>query len=223
MSAKNVASAICRMAIVLLAAVATLPSSGATGGDDAAKAKAVKAQMKRIIIPQISLKPPATIEDAVDLLRKMSRDYDDPKLPPEKRGVFLFLKRNSNDAAPTVQELEASNISLWDALDKVCAGCGWSFGINGSVVCIVPKGQAASKLTVRAIKFTERKLDAKAGTANVKDFTKKTAMLKAWLEQQGVEWPSGSTFMYVPSARMLRVKNTEDNLDKIEKIMRPLR
>ena len=186
---------------------------------DAEKAKTVEETMKRIIIPNLCLKPPATIIDAVEVLSKMSRDYDDPTLPVERRGVFLFLKNNPNNAAPTVQELDETNISLWDALDKVCAGCGWKFGINGSIVCIVPKGEAASQLITRGIKFSERTVDAKAGTAGVKDSFKKRDMLKAWLEQQGVDWPSGSSFMYISGYNMLRVKNTKDNLDKIEKLL----
>lgn len=218
----NMASAICRMAIVLLAAAGTLPLSGAPKGKAAAaeSEKAVEARMKRIIIPHLSLKPPATIADAVDVLKKMSRDYDDPSLPLEKRGVFLFVKSNPKAAVPTVKELEASDISLWDALDKVCAGCGWKFGISGSVVCIAPKGEAAVKLITRGIKISERAVDKKAGTAGVKDFTKKRDMLKAWLEREGVDWPNGSSFHYIPAAKTLRVTNTKENIDKIQKLVR---
>ena len=222
METKNATSVIGRMAIVLLAAAATLPLSGApkSKAPEAAQEKAVEKRMKRIIIPHLSLKPPATIADAVKVLSKMSRDYDDPKLPLENRGVFLFIKSSPKASVPTVKELEASDISLWDALDQVCAGCGWKFGISGSMVCIAPKEEATSKLITRGIKISERAVDKKAGTAGIKDFAKRRDMLKAWLERQGVDWPSGSSFHYIPSEKVLRVTNTKENIDKIQKLVR---
>ncbi|MBO6067492.1 MAG: hypothetical protein J6P80_04995, partial [Kiritimatiellae bacterium] len=58
---------------------------------EAAAAKAVEAQMKKIIIPNVAFRPPCTIVDAIEFFRAASKDYDDPKLPLEQRGCNFAI------------------------------------------------------------------------------------------------------------------------------------
>ena len=182
--------------------------------------EATKARMKKIILPSVRFGPPATIVDAVDFLRFASKQHDDPKLPPERRGLNFILRAPPGGTKfMELPQIDEADISLWDALGKVCASCGWKFTVDGALVFVMPKGSTSEQLLTRGIHVDEAALDSKAGTAGIKDFGAKTAKWKSWLESQGVDWPDGSRMMYIPSVGTLRVTNTEDNLDKIENIM----
>lgn len=185
------------------------------------KMDGTEARMRKIIIPEISLKPPATLSDAVKYFAKASRDYDNPKLPLEKRGVFLILKPGQNGKIPEIKAIETKEVSLWDALGRVCADCGYRVAIERSVVVILPK-DAAESLETRFVAISEPNLDRKIGTGKIKDTFKKTEKWKEWLEAKGVDWPDGSKMLYVNfgAKKMLRITNTAGNLDKIERLVR---
>lgn len=130
--------------LMITAKVASAPSKAPAKAQpsedrEAAEAKAVEAQMKKIIIPNVSFKPPCTIIDAMEFFRAASKDYDDPKLPPEQRGCNFAIKTANDGKVPVVPMFAASNISLWDALKQVCASCDYKFAIYGKIVCIMPK------------------------------------------------------------------------------------
>jgi len=114
-------------------------------------------RMKRIVIPEVSFHPPATIIDAVDFLKQASRDFDDPNIPLEKRGVSFILSLNLKPSAeservddpfsgklseiydiPVMPAMKANNISLYDALKLICEATGMKFRIEPRCVRIVP-------------------------------------------------------------------------------------
>ena len=93
--------------------------------------------MKEIIIPTVAFRPPATIVDAVEYLRQASRNYDRPNVPTNKRGVNFMLRLNANQGKiATIPCVEASNISLWNALNLICKSCGYKFNADNKVVYI---------------------------------------------------------------------------------------
>ncbi len=126
-------------------------------------------RMKDMRLPNISFKPPATIVEAVDSFRQMSKDYDRPDLPPEKRG-FNFVLRTPQPLTITQSEesegfggeaeapsnglavitaISASDISFYDALKLVCDTVDYKFVVNGSVVMVMAKGEASSDMVSR--------------------------------------------------------------------------
>ncbi len=126
-------------------------------------------RMKEMRLPNISFKPPATIVEAVDSFRQMSKDYDRPDLPPEKRG-FNFVLRTPQPVTVTrgeesegfggdaeapstglavITTLAASDISFYDALKLVCDTVDYKFVVNGSVVMVMAKGEASSDMVSR--------------------------------------------------------------------------
>ena len=206
--------------------------------ENAAKeAKVAEARMKKIIIPRVRFGPPATMVDAVEVFRVWSKEYDDHELPEEKRGVnFAFMGASADLKIPEIPKIDESNINMWDALCKVCASCDWKFVVRGDHVCVMPKTIATEQLLTRSYPFpdeTKALLDEKAGTTAIhtkvcagdgQAYEEMNAKYKAWFETQGVDWPMDSNgrradIVYVRAFEKLRVTNTEDNLDKIEKLL----
>ena len=127
----------------------------------AKREKALVAKLKVIVIPEVELRPPATIIDAIDFLYQASADYDDPATPVERRGVNfavknpnqLTLKRGQEDGLPRISSNKSSkgdqpNISalsakfctLYDTLTNVCAEVDARFMIRDNTVVIYPAG-----------------------------------------------------------------------------------
>ncbi len=53
--------------------------------------QAIERRMKEMMLPSITFKPPATIIDAVDFFRQVSKDYDRPEIPVDQRGFNFVL------------------------------------------------------------------------------------------------------------------------------------
>ncbi len=116
-------------------------------------------KMRSIEIPSINFRQ-ANINDVIDFLQQASRDYDDPQLPPEKRGVNLILKTGNQAAAstelpsddPFAQASEAASsggvppvtfkatsMNLYEVLQVITDISGLKFRIRGNIVMIMPQ------------------------------------------------------------------------------------
>ena len=102
--------------------------------------KVVVARMKQIMLPRFSVKPPATLKDAVGFLRKASKDYD-----PRKDGVDIILKTAKGESVPAVPKISATDLSVYNALDLITGSVGYDFDVNGECVVVFKKGAAAKK------------------------------------------------------------------------------
>lgn len=109
--------------------------NGATASD-----QVVVARMKQIMLPSFSVKPPATLKDAVGFLRKASKDYD-----PRKDGVDIILKTAKGESVPAVPKISATDLSVYDALDLVTGAVGYGFAAKGDSVVVSKEGDAAKK------------------------------------------------------------------------------
>ena len=96
----------------------------------------------------------------IEFLQQASRDYDDPQLPPEKRGVNLILKTGaptsssseitsddpfqqasesaSSGGVPPVT-FKATSMNLYEALQVITDISGLKFRIRGNIVMIMPQ------------------------------------------------------------------------------------
>lgn len=108
---------------------------GATPSD-----KAVVARMKQIMVPTIDIKPLSTLKDAVEILRKASKEYD-----PRKDGVNIVLKTAKGEAVPVVPKIHGNNMSIYNALDLILGSVGYDFDVNGECVVVFKKGATAKK------------------------------------------------------------------------------
>ena len=116
-------------------------------------------KMRNIEIPSINFRQ-ANINDVIEFLQQASRDYDDPQLPPEKRGVNLILKTNqaasSSEAIPSDDPFaqasesassggvppvtfKATSMNLFEVLQVITDISGLKFRIRGNIVMIMPQ------------------------------------------------------------------------------------
>ncbi len=136
----------------------------------------ISKKLREIVIPEVTFRPPATIIDAVDFFKQASRDYDNPEIPLEQRGVNLVLKLASGmtpsaapaaeaapadpfaapapaagaSGVPVISALSARFINLYDALKLVCDVTGMKFRIRGNIVMIVPANDPDAELMTRS-------------------------------------------------------------------------
>ena len=109
--------------------------NGATQAD-----AVVVARMKQIVLPTLNIKPPATLKDAVDLLRKASKECDH-----RKDGVNFVLEIAEGEPMPAVPRIRAGNISVYNALDLVLESVDYDFEVKGESVVVFKKGGGAKK------------------------------------------------------------------------------
>jgi general secretion pathway protein D len=130
----------------------------------------VSKKLKKIIIPEVTFRPPATIVDAIDFFKQASIDYDDPEIPLDQRGVNLILKlpqastaapadggaadvfapgASTTTGIPSIPAISARFLSLYDSLKLVCDVTGMKFRISGKIVMIVPMNDPDQQLVTR--------------------------------------------------------------------------
>jgi len=118
-------------------------------------------KLNSIMIPEAILCPPATLVDAIDFLRQASRDYDNPTIPEEQRGVNMILKlplvssnatvsATATTEVPGVPSIRLRSVPLHDILDLVCDMTGMAFLIKGNMVLIVPRNDPAIQAQTRS-------------------------------------------------------------------------
>ena len=140
-------------------------------------------RMKKIRLPEIKFNPPATIMDAVQFFIQASKDYDNPDLPPERRGFNFYLRpreqlaadtdssaEEANDFSSTGDEdesaqntlglapiptISANNISFYEALKLVCDSVDYKFIVRGSIVMVMHKDMSTAEILARKYNVPE--------------------------------------------------------------------
>lgn len=101
-------------------------------------------KLHAIVIPELAFRPPATIIDALDFFKQVSRDFDSQEIPLEQRGLSFILKLPDKTAnqetgiVPTIPPVVARSICMWDALELVCNATNMKFYVHEYWVWIIP-------------------------------------------------------------------------------------
>lgn len=140
---------------------------------------------------------------------------------------------------PVVPIITASDISFYDALKLVCEAVNYKFTVKGPMVTIMHKDVSIAEMHTRSFpvlsSFMERMDTAQTDVADLRasgntGFTlssrpksenaeggeNKEQDWKEFFRLMGVEWPEGSSIMYIRTLGKLRVKNTLENLAELE-------
>jgi hypothetical protein len=106
-------------------------------------AKTVR-QLKAIKMPEVSFCAPSTMKDFAEYMSQATKDFDDPAVPLEERGIKFVCKESV--AAKTEPEKQkpvaplipcpgvVATTTAWDVLTNVCHSVGCQFEVvNGKV------------------------------------------------------------------------------------------
>ena len=197
----------------------------------------VTQKLKAITIPEMTFRPPATIVDAIDFFKQASIDYDDPSVPLDQRGVSFILCLNhdtspvavagepvdvfataSNSVFPVLAGVSVRFISLYDALELVCevSDAKWCVA-EGGYVLITPREWHGDCIT-RSYTVPQALSDKLFNECQGSDFgADSNKVWEVFFKQLGAIGKN-SKIEYLPVIGKLRVTNTQENLDTIEKV-----
>ena len=170
-------------AVSLSEGVAETVKSAAGDDPERTSEQEIIERMKAIRLPEIKFNPPATIMDAVQFFIQASKDYDNPDLPPERRGFNFFLRpreqltadtdtsgEEANDFSSTGEEddsaqnthglapiptISANNISFYEALKLVCDSVDYKFIVRDSIVMVMHKDMSTAEILARKYNVPE--------------------------------------------------------------------
>ena len=203
---------------------------------------AVLQKMRRVVIPELSFRPPDTIIDALDFLKQASSDFDEPEIPLEERGVSLILKLSpspnavkpaggddpfagggaSSPDAPVIPPMTARHINLYDALKLVCDVTGMKFEIHDAGFIMITPLDDEGELLTRTYQMSAPLMACPHNTSDdTSDETQHGGRWEPYFEKLGVTWPSGSSIISQGADFWrLHVTNTRGNLARIEQILK---
>ena len=140
--------------------------------------------------------------------------------------------------AAVIPTISVNNISFYDALTLICESVGYKFKVKNGIVVVMPKDMSTEEMVTRSYpvlsSFMDRMSTASSdmkemraggfggGNNNRNDDSGEENQEKDWKEffsMLGVQWPEGSSIMYIKTIGKLRVKNTYENLAELEKAL----
>ncbi len=199
--------------------------------------KMITQKLNTIIIPQLDLRS-ATLREAVDFLKKKSVELDTAEPDPAKRGVNMVLKLGEAPVAPAavpglapsvstfdgnpvhlgglVREepritVSLRNIPLMEALRYVTGLAQMKFRVEPFTVSIMPVNAGTGVLITKEFKVDVRSINA-LGLARNPD-------PKAAIAEKGVSFPAGAAAFWNPDLKRLVIRNTQENLDAVERLL----
>lgn len=190
--------------------------------------------LDRTIIDRVALEQ-ASLADAIDFLR-MTSNRPNSGNPP----INFTLNLGPPDFAPGVKikslrfDLQLNNVPLRHVLKVVTDMTRTTYTTDGYSVIIRPLGTDSGEMADRTFRVPPDFLTTLASQSNQSttnnndpfaDAEKSTGLLtqrmsvQQAMETQGVSFPEGAYIQYHASSSMLRVRNTERNLDIIQQIV----
>ena len=80
-----------------------------------------EARMRKMILPKVSFRPPATIIDAIGFFNRTAKEIDKKNNVPEDKCGFRFVLDTKGDKQPTpLASLTMDGFSLWQVLNTTC-------------------------------------------------------------------------------------------------------
>ena len=196
---------------------------------------AVLDAMERIIIPEVDFRS-ASVADVFDFLHRASLQFDE-----KGRGVNIILDlsiasetASSGDdpfAAPAVSAIpvptvtfSARDVTLLEVLKIVTAVANLKYYVDGGVVMVVPWRAPEGGIIQRMydiLPIVNEKMYYSFQEVNGGREDAGGDNWKKFFANMGVQWPAGSSVKYMRSIGKLVVRNTAENLKKLEPIKNP--
>jgi hypothetical protein len=165
----------------------------------------VKTKLKKIKIPKISLRK-ATIVDLANLIMAQSKEYDDEQ-DESRSGVQIIVKLDE-EKQKKIFSLNLGPMTVGDILSLGCKMVKARYKIYGETVMIVEENDDSGSFLNRSYVLP----------AHVVTEIKKAGEQK-YIEEMGIKFPEGASAKYDSSLSRLVVRNTPDNIRKLDKII----
>ena len=187
----------------------------------------VREAMERIVIPEIEFRN-TSITNAIDSLMKVGKEND-----PAKKGVSIQLWppatvppfKNPAQGVSNVT-LTARNITLASAVRIVAEITGLECRIDAAGVRLASPDEPEGEILHRIFRVVEQtpacvfRESATNGPSQEADG--ESDRIKSFLALMGVRWPRGASITYRRELNSLLVANTEENLDRLARVLREL-
>jgi len=181
----------------------------------------VQAKLESLVIPSLVLKE-VGLAQAVSEVRALSKTLDVEEKDPVWKGVRIGFEKIRPEDPVRLISLSLKEVSLGEAIDAICKASGRRFDIfdDGVVLrraLMDPGGMITRHFKLMATvsppapprddPFAPRPNPWKKNEVN---------RVEKILEDYGVEFPEGSTAMYLPWSTTLVVRNTVANMELVE-------
>ncbi len=199
----------------------------------------VKDKLDRIIISKFALDQ-ASLEEALDFLRVKAAENDTLELDPARKGVNFTVNLGAPDSPLATRvrkariDLQLTQVPLSQVLKYITEITQTSYSTDDFSVIIGPLGSTSTELVTRTYRVPPDFISsisagvAAAGAAAADPFAEAPAAggllatrlgAQEALVQQGVTFPPGASASYTAGSNLLRVINTEKNLEFISQII----
>lgn len=173
------------------------------GNTNAPSTVGITRKLSSIIFPKIDFRD-ATVRDAFEFLAMKSKSLD-----PEGQGIHFVLKLGDGSGSGTRITLTLNNVPLIEVVKYVTNLANLKYKIEPFAVSIVPLGTFTEELFIKEWK----------APASVLERVGAEPYAKTLLEASGVTFGQGAFARYNRADGTLVVKNTQDQLDLIERII----
>jgi hypothetical protein len=171
----------------------------------------IKKRLDEIVLKEVNFSN-AELDTVVEFLSQESQKAD-----PLGRGVnFLLRELRPNHV---IRSLQLRNIKLMDVLKVVCDLTDMRFVIEPKAIVILPKDHIEHALMTSTFPVTPeilKRIKAASGD-NDDDFS--PDKIKKALEAFGISFPPASRVEYAPDIKRLILVNTDENREKLEKLI----
>lgn len=216
--------------------IALMEGDVASGGE-----VAINRKLKEIIIPTIEFSN-ARLVDVLDFLGQKSQELDSSEADPAKRGVNIVVDTSGApggvDPSQSTLSVRLTNVPLGVALKYAAQQVDMKYRVDGFAVTVIPMSvDENAVMQSRTYQVPPGFLSAggqgDAGASAVADpfaapvdsgstlVTRVTA--QSYLEQFGVTFPPGSAANYNAATSILVVRNTPQQLETVDNIVRSAR
>jgi general secretion pathway protein D len=187
----------------------------------------INQKLRSIIIPSLEFRD-ASIEDAVAFLNAKSKELD-----PEKQGINFILRPDVPETAKTFT-LSLRNVPMEQALRYISQLAGVKYKVEEFAVLVVRLVDNTEVLLRRQFNVPPSFFPSTAAAPTgapaptgvrrvaapvVTSASAGVAEVKEALESMGVEFPPGSTAVYLPASGILQVQNAQAQLDLIQALV----
>ncbi|HLB32983.1 MAG TPA: hypothetical protein VJK54_01990 [Chthoniobacterales bacterium] len=194
-------------------------------------------KLNAIIIPQIDFED-ISLNEALDILKQKSKELDSDTA---KKGINIFLKNPPPLSTTEIENttpgsgvtLQLHHVPLYVALDYLAKQKKLKLRIDPYAVSLLPLSEVTETLVTKEYQVppsfipTEEIEASSTSSLLEKNVSGKPSSrlpsrhyAQDYLQSQGIDFPEGASANYFPSCSKLVVRNTQENNDLIDTLVK---